>query len=359
VNTGVVVTSTVDGGGERYLRELYAGLMGQGISGRLLGDVPRWEETGLPATSLGSGVKWSRRSGVRAIARIPRDIRHARAAAAGSRSDLFHLQYKREQITLTGSLSSLAPVVWTEHGVFPLGVPGKMLARAYRRAAARASAIVCVSDAVREQVADVCQGLAVKITTIENAVDTDRFRPASEEQRDRAQRRLGIEGPVVSIVGRLHHAKRVELPIDAIGLLDGASLVIAGDGPERAALELRAAGRPVVFTGQLGDVRDVLHASDVCVFPTSGASEGFPLAILEAAACGVPFVTMSGAGFESITSAAGGAIAEPRAEDVAGAIASLLHDERGQVARRWAEAHDVDGWLSAHARLFAEVVAGC
>jgi glycosyltransferase involved in cell wall biosynthesis len=160
-------------------------------------------------------------------------------------------------------------------------------------------------------------------------------------------------------VGRLHHAKRVELAIDAIGLLDGASLVIAGDGPERAALELRAAGRPVVFKGQLGDVRDVLHASDVCVFPTSGASEGFPLAILEAAACGVPFVAMSGAGLDSITSAAGGAIAEPRAEDVAGAIGLLLQEERGQVARRWAEAHDVDGWLSAHARLFEEVVAGC
>jgi glycosyltransferase involved in cell wall biosynthesis len=359
MNVGVVVTSSVDGGGERYLRDLYEGLRERGISGHLLGDVPRWNEIGLPATSLGFGEKWSRRSGLGAVARIPRDIRHARSAAAHHRVDLFHMQYKREQLTLTRTLSHVAPIIWTEHGILPAGMAGGVLAYAYRRAAAHVSAIVCVSDVVRAQIADLCKGFDTRVETIENAVDISRFRPPSGEERARARLRLRVHGPVVCVVSRLHRAKRVELAIDAMRYLNGASLLIAGTGPERFVLEARAAGLPVVFVGHVADVRDVLHSSDVCVFPTSGASEGFPLAILEAAACGVPFVATLDSGLTEVTSAAGGVIAEPRPEDIALAIASLLDEDHRHVVRRWAEAHDVDRWLSAHAQLFRNVAAGC
>jgi len=359
MKVGVVVTSTMEGGGERYLRELYTGLSARDVNGYLLGDIPQWRETGLPAVSLGFGEKWSRRSGLRTVARIPRDIRHARAAAAHHCFDLFHMQYKREQITLTRTLSHVAPVIWTEHGIFPTGMAGDVLARAYRRAAAYVSAIICVSDVVRVQVADLCQGLGARVETIENAVDTSRFRPPSGEERARARLRLRIHGPVVSVVSRLHRAKRVELAIDAMRFLERVSLLIAGTGPESSALEARAAGLPVVFVGHIADVREVLHASDVCVFPTSGASEGFPLAILEAAACGVPFVATLDSGLTEVTSAAGGVIAEPRPEDIAAAIASLLDGDHRHVMRRWAEAHDLDHWLSAHAQLFRYVAAGC
>ncbi len=59
-------------------------------------------------------------------------------------------------------------------------------------------------------------------------------------------------------------------------------LVIAGDGPCRAALQRRAAGRPVTFLGFVpgrGEVARLLATSDVSLAP--GPHETFGLAALE------------------------------------------------------------------------------
>jgi alpha-1,6-mannosyltransferase len=68
-------------------------------------------------------------------------------------------------------------------------------------------------------------------------------------------------------------------------------LVIAGDGPERARLESLAEGVPVTFFGHVSDrsaLADLLRSSDILVMPS--ASEGYPNAVLEALACGLPVV---------------------------------------------------------------------
>ncbi len=69
-------------------------------------------------------------------------------------------------------------------------------------------------------------------------------------------------------------------------------VLVAGDGPERAALEararrLRVAGA-VEFLGYRADVEAVYAALDVMVLPSR--HEGFGVAFLEAMAMGVPVV---------------------------------------------------------------------
>ena len=68
-------------------------------------------------------------------------------------------------------------------------------------------------------------------------------------------------------------------------------LTVVGDGPERAKLERMADGLPVVFAGHTEappDVAAFLRTLDVFIMPSRW--EGFPNALIEALACGVPAV---------------------------------------------------------------------
>jgi glycosyltransferase involved in cell wall biosynthesis len=83
-----------------------------------------------------------------------------------------------------------------------------------------------------------------------------------------------------------------------------AWLLIVGDGPLRPALEQEARERGVadrvVFTGYYDDIPGALRAMDVFTLP-SILEEGFPTAVLEAEAMGVPVVaTDKGGTFETM-----------------------------------------------------------
>ncbi len=146
--------------------------------------------------------------------------------------DLFHAQYKREQILLTPSLARMAPVVWTEHGRFVRGAVGRALAAAYRRSARHVHTIICVSHGVRDDLAEICGSREPRLVVIPNPVDVHRFRPPDEEERRAARRELGIaQGarPVVAVVSRVHPAKRIDLAVEAIKRLDGPTLRVTGD----------------------------------------------------------------------------------------------------------------------------------
>lgn len=98
---------------------------------------------------------------------------------------------------------------------------------------------------------------------------------------------LAGEAPTVLYVGKLSREKGVHLLTDALAGLD-ARAVIAGFGPERAALE-RAAGDRALFTGAL-EHRHLAHLwplADVSVTP-SVFPEAFGMVAAEAAACGSP-----------------------------------------------------------------------
>ena len=110
-----------------------------------------------------------------------------------------------------------------------------------------------------------------------------------------AQRGAGApgasSGPVVA-AGRLIPIKGFDVLIRALEGL-GRPLRLAGDGPERAALErlARASGVDVAFLGALSPdaLADEFRRAAVVVVPSrivAGGSEGVPLVALEAAACG-------------------------------------------------------------------------
>ena len=104
----------------------------------------------------------------------------------------------------------------------------------------------------------------------------------------RLERFLTTELPVVVYFGKLIEQKGVHVLVDALAGIP-ARLVVVGFGPERAALEQRAAERGVdaLFTGPLEHrhLRHLLALADVCVVP-SIFPEAFGMVAAEAAAAG-------------------------------------------------------------------------
>jgi glycosyltransferase involved in cell wall biosynthesis len=150
-----------------------------------------------------------------------------------------------------------------------------------------------------------------RVRVIPPGVDVEELRPRSREEAlalllEEARRDPGLVGerhpdpgnaerlerffagdePTVVFVGKLSREKGVDLLLDALGRVN-ARAVVVGFGPERAALEERAAGMRVLFTGPL-EHRHLAHLwplADVSVTP-SVFPEAFGMVAAEAAACG-------------------------------------------------------------------------
>jgi glycosyltransferase involved in cell wall biosynthesis len=98
--------------------------------------------------------------------------------------------------------------------------------------------------------------------------------------------------PYFLFVGRLVSLKGLDDVIDAFADFDGADLVIAGEGSERASLVARAAGNARVrFVGfQSGDALAGLYSGAQAVIASSLGYETFGLSVIEAYCRGVPVI---------------------------------------------------------------------
>ena len=105
------------------------------------------------------------------------------------------------------------------------------------------------------------------------------------------------EGPVVFVaVGRLHRVKGFDLLVEAFAAMHrqyaNTRLRIVGEGPERANLEAQVAAlglqQIVMLPGHAHDVSRELANADI--FVLSSRVEGFPNALCEAMAAGLPAI---------------------------------------------------------------------
>jgi glycosyltransferase involved in cell wall biosynthesis len=152
-----------------------------------------------------------------------------------------------------------------------------------------ADAIITVSGGLRDAV--IALGVpAEKVTVLRNGVDLHAFQPATE--RGSARAAFGFTVPTLLSVGHLIPRKAHDLVIAALPDLPGWHLVIAGSGPERAALEALAVrlgvSERVRFAGQVPhrDLPALYSAADMLVL--ASAREGWANVLLESMACGTP-----------------------------------------------------------------------
>ncbi|MFN0091975.1 MAG: glycosyltransferase [Acidimicrobiales bacterium] len=195
-------------------------------------------------------------------------------------------------------------------------------------------------------------------------------RLANFVELDRAPVRQG-PGAGVVFVGRLSPEKGIDVLIRAVGLAPRLRLRIAGDGPDRAALE-RLAGEVapgrVEFLGLLprAEVDALVQGARTAALPARW-HENMPLSVIEAMAAGVPQVVTGLGGLpELVTDGVEGLVAP--VDDPAALAAALtrleedtaLAEAMGAAARRtatqrWgAEAH-----LLALETAYADAASRC
>ncbi len=168
--------------------------------------------------------------------------------------------------------------------------------------------------------------------------------------RDELRAELRLDGDVLVFAGRLGPQKAVGVLLDALERAAGVTLVIAGDGPERAALEQRVAelgldGR-VRFLGSVPreTVLRLFRAADASVLPS--AWENFPHTLVEALAAGCPVIATAVGGVpEVVQDGANGLLVPPGDVAVlAGAIERFFGDAALRGRLRAATAPSVDGY---------------
>lgn len=153
--------------------------------------------------------------------------------------------------------------------------------------------------------------------------------------------------PTVAYLGQLHPIKRIGVLLDAFlrvqRALPAARLEVIG-APSRHGEELRAqAGESVVFRGLIPEEQKGRALASAHVFALLSASEGLPLTVLEALACGTPVVLSPGCGLPEVDGVAG-IVCDGSAEDAAEALLALLRDpersrQLGEAGRSFAASY--------------------
>jgi teichuronic acid biosynthesis glycosyltransferase TuaC len=164
------------------------------------------------------------------------------------------------------------------------------IAAQMREAAERAGGLLAVSAALGRDMA--AMGMAEdKIRVHHTGIDLERFRPLD---RAAAKSRLGVTGPLIVTAGNLVPLKGQRLAVEALGDVPDASLLIAGDGPERRPLEALIAasglGRRARLLGAVAPeaMPALLAAADLMLLPSE--REGLANVWVEALACGTPIL---------------------------------------------------------------------
>ena len=210
-----------------------------------------------------------------------------------------------------------------------LGVPAAWLARAPRIIASRrdlghlewytprrrnilrwilgrADVIVANSAAVKDYLTGV-EGLSAdRIRVIHNAVDIDRI-VAARACREAVFPSLAADARVVIHVANMHsdvkgHPDLIEAAQVVCARLPQTCFVLAGDGQMQPHYEQRVRELGLEanfrFLGPRSDVPELLASADIAV--VASRAEGFPNAVLEALAAGLPVVATNAGGTAEI-----------------------------------------------------------
>ncbi len=331
------------GGAENMFFHLFHGLRSQGFAVR--GVVPGSDAVGRETSGLMQGFAvggTSSRQRAMAIRRSAFD------SFSTARPDIVASHFAPYSLPLLDRIARL-PLVTHFHGPWAMesliegaGVVATRVKKliemlVYRRARRIIVLSRAFGDLLREHYR-ISEGL---IRFVPGGVDCDRFDLAGS--RRSAREALGWEPdrPAVFVVRRLVRRMGLDRLLEAMALLRRSSssgrrdvvLHIAGSGPERAALEARAASLglrgAVRFDGHLGDDRLPLayRAADFTLVPTAEL-EGFGLVAIESLAAGTPALVTPVGGLPEVVSGLSGAMVlhGVDAPSIAAGIESALAD---------------------------------
>ena len=185
-------------------------------------------------------------------------------------------------------------IIHTYHGSISelqgTGFVSKVLRQCERHAAKVSSALIAVSEDVKQNMLSMGVGVSEQYSVIPNGIELNFF-----DKKLEFESLPDVKGrPLLGYVGSLTTEKGLDVLLCAMSQLANrfpeAHLYLVGDGPLRRTLRMQAEslniGGRVCFVGTVSDVRPWLAAFDVLVLPSR--SEGMGRVLLEAMAMEVP-----------------------------------------------------------------------
>jgi glycosyltransferase involved in cell wall biosynthesis len=179
--------------------------------------------------------------------------------------------------------------------------------------------------------------------------------------RDELRRTFRLNGAAIAFAGRLTAQKSLARAIEAVSESEGVQLVIAGDGPDRAALQARAnelgLGDRARFLGPQPRERVVqlFAAADATILASSW--ENFPHTVVEALAVGTPVLAMRAGGIGEVVRDGVNGLLVPAGDTqaLAKAVRRYFEDDRLRERLRAGAAPSVAAY--APERVFGELEA--
>ena len=329
------------GGSERHLLTLLPALIARDVDARMCvlatADAHRFIEplaaAGVPVTTIPAGPDVN----PAVVARLVRRIR-------AEHPDVVHTHLIHGD-THGQAAARMCSVVGVSsfHGCHPF-YERRPYGMVSRRAWRSPRVTIAISEHLRGYLLERALAPADRVRVIHYGMDVTGWRFGPEDrERERARLDVGHEHVAVGVSSRLVPEKGHADLIDAMAIATRADarlrLLVAGDGPLRAALERQAAAVLVPgsyrFLGFVDDIRAFMNGCDVFAFPTTpDFGEGFGLAALEASAAGLPIVgTAVGPIPEVVADGESGRLVPPRSPAaLAQAILELAGD--GELRRR-------------------------
>jgi glycogen(starch) synthase len=259
--------------------------------------------------------------------------------------------------------------------LWPLALPMIPYMRANlaakRRGLARADAVIAVSRRIAADLVARAPELApVRVDVIPNPVNVAALR-ATARRSEVGGRRSGEDAEGAEAyalyLGKLAPNKGSRYLVDVVtrANLDW-TLIVAGDGPDRAALEqeARASGRKIVFTGWVDkdEAARLLAGASMLIFPSRGP-ESLSRVLIEAGALGVPIAAMDTGGTRDIVEPGVTGLLSTSPDGLAADVRRLredgaLRERLGAAARDTvAREYDADAVVARVERLYMELAA--
>jgi glycosyltransferase involved in cell wall biosynthesis len=197
-----------------------------------------------------------------------------------------------------------------------------------------------------------------KIVVVHNGLPAAAFRPAEPAS-------ITTDLPVVLCVANIRPYKGHDHLFHAVARLRAhrpCTLVLAGDGVERPALQQRARrlGIDARFLGARTDIESLLARADVMVLPS--LHEGLSNAVMEAMAAGVPVVATDVGGNRELLDGRGVLVPAADPAALADGLLRVLDDrvfaeELTDKAREWSRAHLMaDVMVDRHVRIYQKLL---
>ena len=210
---------------------------------------------------------------------------------------------------------------------------------AYAMSAWRSDVVTTVSEYSKRDMVRFYRLPPERIHVVPDGVDTQRFRLIPDPARLRAWRTrlFGEDAPYIAYVGKPTERRNLSALVRAFGRLKAersiphrllvAGADLPGTSPFRRVVAEAGLEDHVTVLGYVthDDMPVLYNAADVFIYPSS--YEGFGMPVLEAMACGVPFIALDNTAFPEFAGGVGHLLPDAGIETLAEGIWTVLQDQ--------------------------------